>query len=46
MYPPCVKMTVSMKNPKLNHSITLPIKFLGCVGDGKLDIEVTLPLGR
>ena len=46
MYPPRVKMTVSMKNPKLNHSITLPVKFLGSVGDDKLDVELTLPLGK
>ena len=46
MYPPRVKMTVSMKNPKLNHSITLPVKVLGCEGDGKLDVELTLPLGK
>ena len=44
MYPPRIKMTVSMNNP--NHSITLPVRFLGCEGDDKLDVELTLPLGK
>ena len=44
MYPPRVKMTVSINNP--NHSITLPVKVLGCEGDDKLDVELTLPLSK
>ena len=44
MYPPRIKMTVCMKNP--NHYITLPVKVLGCEGDDKLDVELTLPLGK
>jgi hypothetical protein len=43
MYPPRVKMTVSMNNP--NHFI-LPVKVLGCEGNDKLDVELTLPLGK
>lgn len=47
MYPPRVKMTVSiyMNNPD---PFTLPVKFLGCEGtsDDKLDVELTLPLGK
>ena len=46
MYPPRVKMTVCMNNP--NQFITLPVKFLGCEDDNKLDldVELTLPLGK
>jgi hypothetical protein len=44
MYPPRVKMTVCMNSP--NHFITLPVKVLGCEGDDKLDVELTLPLGK
>ena len=44
MYPPRVKMTVHMTCP--SHSVKLPIKFSGCEGDGKLDIELILPLGK
>ena len=44
MYPPRVKMTVCMNNP--NHFITLPVKFSGCEVDGKLDVDLTLPLGK
>lgn len=44
MYPPRVKMTVCMNNP--NHFLTLPVKFSGCEGDGNLDVELTLPLGK
>ena len=43
MYPPRIKMTVSMNNP--NQFITLPVKVLGCEGD-KLDVELTLPLSK
>ena len=44
MYPPRVKMTVSMTNPSCFS--TLPVKVSGCEGDGKLDMELTLPLGK
>jgi hypothetical protein len=44
MYPPRVKMTVCMNNP--NHFVTLPVKVLGCEGNDKLDVELTLPLGK
>lgn len=44
MYPPRVKMTVCINNP--NQFITLPVKVLGCEGDDKLDVELTLPLGK
>lgn len=44
MYPPRVKMTVSMKRSDL--AFKLPIKFNGCSDDSQLDIELTFPLGK
>ena len=44
MYPPRVKMTVCINNP--NQFIILPVKVLGCEGDDKLDVELTLPLSK
>ena len=44
MYPPWVKMTISMKNADL--SFKLPIKFNGCSDDSQLDMELTFPLGK
>ena len=44
MYPPRVKMTVSMKSSDV--AFKLPIKFNGCSDDSQLDIELTLPLGK
>ena len=44
MYPPRVKMTVSMRNPKLTH--TLPIKFEGCEDNLQLNVDLTIPLGK
>ena len=44
MYPPRVKMTVSIKHPNLNQFI-LPVKFEGCRDDGELDMDLTLPFG-
>ena len=43
MYPPRVKMTVSMKCSDL--AFKLPIKFNGCSDDSQLDTELTFPLG-
>ena len=43
MYPPRVKMTVSLKNPDI--TLKLPIKFAGCSSDNQLDVEITFPLG-
>ena len=43
MYPPRVKMTVSIKDP--NTQFVLPVKFSGCRNDGELDMDITLPLG-
>ena len=44
MYPPRVKMTVSMRNPK--HILKLAIKFAGCSSDCQLDVDITFPLGK
>ena len=44
MYPPRVKMTVSLKNPDL--TLKLPVKFTGCLSDSQLDVELTFPLGK
>ena len=43
MYPPRVKMTVTMKNPET--IFKLPVRIEGCVGDDQLDTELTFPLG-
>ena len=44
IYPPRIKMTITMKKPDV--TIKLPIKFKGHLGDGNgLDVELTLPLG-
>ena len=43
MYPPRVKMTVSIKDSSLTHFV-LPVKFVGCK-DNELDTDLTLPLG-
>ena len=42
MYPPRVKMTVSIKDP--NAHFVLPVKFVGCI-ENELDTDLTLPLG-
>lgn len=44
MYPPRVKMTVSLRNPDL--TLKLPVKFSGCLSDSQLDVELTFPLGK
>ena len=44
MYPPRVKMTVSMNSSDV--AFKLPIKFNGCSDDSQLDIELTFPLGK
>ena len=36
-------MTIRMRDR--NHSISLPVRFNGCVTDGKLDVALSLPLG-
>ena len=43
MYPPRVKMTVTMRNPENN--IKLPIKFEGCSSDSQLNTDIIFPLG-
>ena len=44
MYPPRVKMTVMMKSLDLNFKLL--IKFIGCSNEGRLDTELTFPLGN
>ena len=46
MYPPRIKMTVSLHNPDIR--VKLPLSFSGYVGeeDHELDVELTLPIGR
>ena len=44
MYPPRVKMTISMKSSDLAFKLT--IKFNGCSDDSQLDTELTFPLGK
>ena len=44
MYPPRVKMTVTLRNP--NHVLKLPVKFEGCTSDSQLDTDITFPLGN
>lgn len=43
MYPPRVKITIRMRDPSA--PVVLPVRFRGCVIDGKLDVELSLPLG-
>ena len=43
MYPPRVKMTVSIKDSSITDFV-LPVKFIGC-RDNELDTDLTLPLG-
>lgn len=43
MYPPRVKMTVTLNN-FLNQSFKLQIKFIRCSRDSLLDVELTFPL--
>ena len=42
MYPPRVKMTVSINDSNLTHFV-LPVKFVGC-RDNELETDLTLPL--
>ena len=44
MYPPRVKMTVTMKYP--DHAFKLPVKISGCSGTDQLDVDITFPLGN
>ena len=44
MYPPRVKMTVSIREPNL--TVILPVKFTGCKTDGRLDMDLTLPFSK
>ena len=43
MYPPRVKMTVSMKDTDM--IIKLPVRIEGSLSDDQLDTELTFPLG-
>ena len=43
MYPPRVKMTVTIKNH--DSAFKLPIKVLGCSSESNLNVELTIPLG-
>ena len=42
MYPPRVKMTVSMTDP--HQAFKLPVRFEGCSSDSQVDLELTFPL--
>ena len=44
MYPPQVKMTVSIRNPEF--TLTLPVKFEGCTDNSQLNVDLTIPLGK
>ena len=44
MYPPRVRLTIRMRDPNL--ITTIPVRFIGCAVEGKLDIELSLPLGN
>ena len=43
IYPPRVKMTISINDPSLTHFV-LPVKFVGC-SENELDTDLFLPLG-
>ena len=43
MYPPRVKMTVSLTNPDI--TFKLPVKFSGTISDDEMGTELTFPLG-
>ena len=43
MYPPRVKMTVTMNNS--DKVIKLPVKIEGSLSDDQMDTELTFPLG-
>ena len=44
MYPPRVKMTVSLASPTV--TFKLPVKFSGTVSDDEMNTELTFPLGK
>ena len=44
MYPPRIKMTISMTNS--DFTSTLPIKFEGCTDNSLLDVNLTIPIGK
>lgn len=44
MYPPRVKMTVTLINP--DQILKLPVKFEGCSSDSQLNADITFPLGN
>lgn len=44
MYPPRVTITVMMNSRNL--SFKLPIKFIGCSNEGRLDTELIFPLSN
>ena len=45
MYPPRVKMTITMRNPETDIDIKLPITFEGCSSDSQLNTDIIFPLG-
>ena len=45
IYPPRVKMTVTMKKEYADEVIKLPVKIEGSQSDDQLDTELTFPLG-
>ena len=44
MYPPRVKMTVTLINP--DQILKLPVKFEGCSSDSQLNADITFLLGN
>ena len=44
MYPPRVKMTVTLRNP--DQILKIPVKFEGCSSDSQLNTDITFPLGN
>ena len=44
MYPPRVKMTITLKDFSL--TFKLLVKFIGCSQDSNLDVELTFPFSK
>ena len=42
IYPPRVKLTIVLCSEDI---VKVPIKFVGCLADNQLDIELALPIG-
>ena len=44
MYPPRVKLTIHWRNP--DDVFPMPIRFIGCSVDGRLDVNIKIPIGK